>query len=385
MASAVRPSGKPLAVAMLTPTRERCGIADYSRLLESALRALPGVAALNTISVPEGSARIRSGEALAHYLSDERRFAALGARLNSGDVAHIQHQYFFFGGVAPHKNHFRALLKAVRVPLVVTVHEIADGTTAGWKRSLLELTNRRNFLPPVIRQIIVHTEADWEKLRALGVSDARLTVLPVGVPPPLPLPDRDTARAELGLTAKRALLMFGFLSAKKGHALALEALRGLPEDVVLVFAGEKHPDDPSDYVVRLMESIRAPGLENRVVHTGYLRADRVPAIMAAADVALAPFTESSGSASLAHLLAYGLPVVASDIAPHRDLLAQTPGSLRLFSNGQSEALREQIAAVLEDTALRRSLHAGAAQFRRERSFERLAQETLAVYRKAVTE
>lgn len=377
------PSSEPLTVSLLAPNRERCGIGEYSRLLAEALDALPGIATVNRISTPEAATRIGTCGALQNYLPDERRFYALGESLNTGDVAHIQHQYFFFGGVAPHKNHFRALLNAVRVPLVLTVHEIASGGTSGWKRALIALTNRRNFLHPAIRQVVVHTQADACKLRTLGVPEAQLTVLPVAVPPTAPLPNRDTARAALRVDGKQVLLMFGFLSAKKGHFLALEALTHLPDDTILMFAGERHPHDCSDYVARLRASITERGLEERVLITGYLPDDSIPGVMAAADVALAPFTESSGSASLAHLLAYGVPVVASDIPPHRELLSQSPGSLLLFPNGNAASLAQAMQTLLNNRSVNASLKLAAGQYAAERSFAHLAGETLALYRKAI--
>lgn len=368
---------------MLAPVRERCGIGDYSRRLIEALRDLPGIAAVEAVPTPEGAARVSTTAALQHYLADERLFATLGRRLNSTDVAHIQHQYFFFGGVAPHKNHFRALLNAVQTPLVLTVHEIATGIASAWKRALVDHTNRGNFLHPAIRQIIVHTDVDAARLRALGVTQDRLTVLPIAVPAADPLPDRNASRAAFDVTGKRVLLMFGFLSAKKGHFLALEALERLPGDVVLLFAGEQHPDDPTDYVARLKAAIAAKGLEQRARITGYLPQDRIPQVMASADLALTPFLETSGSASLAHLLAYGVPVLASDIAPHRELLAQTPGSLRLFPSEDITALRTGISTLLEDPVQLSALREGAHRFAVERSFMRVAEETLAVYRRAM--
>jgi len=372
-----------LAVAMLAPTRERCGIGDYSRRLAGALESLPEISGIEVVPTPEGAARAGALDALRNYLSDEQRYHALGERLNSADIAHIQHQYFFFGGVAPHKNHFAAVLKAVRVPIVLQVHEIANGGSIGWKRALIEQTNRRNFVHPAIRQIIVHTQADAERLRGIGVAGAQLTVLPLAVPPALPFEDRDAAREALGLNGRRVLLMFGFLSVKKGHLLALEALKRLPDDVVLLLAGEQHPDDSSDYVVRLKAVIAAHGLEKRVQITGYLPAEQVPRVMAVADLAIAPFLESSGSASLAHLLAYRLPVLASDIPPHRELLAENPGSLSLFPVGNPTAMAEQIETLLDDVSLRGSLQEGAARFCAHHSFAHVARKTLEIYRRAL--
>ena len=382
MPSAERTS-QPLAVSMLAPTRERCGIGDYSRLLVGALEELPEISAVKVFSTPEEAGRAGSLAALRNFLADEQRYHMLGERLNTADVAHIQHQYFCFGGVAPHKNHFAAVLKTVRVPIVLQVHEIADGGNVGWKRALIEHTNRRNFVHPAIRQIIVHTQADAERLRAIGVADSQLTVLPLAVPPALPFEDRDAAREALGLTGKRVLLMFGFLAAKKGHFLALEALKMLPDDVVLLLAGEQHPDDSSDYTVRLKKWIATHDLEKRVQITGYLPAVQIPRVMAAADLAIAPFLESSGSASLAHLLAYSLPVLASNISSHRDLLAENPGSLSLFPAGNAAAMAEQIGTLLADVSLRSSLQEEAVQFCAHHAFAHIARETLEIYRRSL--
>ena len=153
--------------------------------------------------------------------------------------------------------------------------------------------------------------------------------------------------------------------------------------MVLLLPGEQHPDDSSDYVVRLKAVIAAHGLEKRVQITGYLPAEQVPRVMAVADLAIAPFLESSGSASLAHLLAYRLPVLASDIPPHRELLAENPGSLSLFPVGNPTAMAEQIETLLDDVSLRGSLQEGAARFCAHHSFAHVARKTLEIYRRAL--
>ncbi len=374
----------PLRVAMFTPVRERCGIADYSRLLVAALRDRADISGVHLVSPPETEGRASSVKAVRNYMADEREYRVLGARLCVGDVVHIQHQYFFFGGVAPHKNHLRAMLDAIPLPIVMTVHEIAGLPGGGWKQTLITRTNRLNFMHPGIRQIIVHTDADAEKLRLLGVAETKLNRLPVAVPKALPMPTASEAKATLGLAGKRVLMIFGFLSVKKGHRLAVKALTHLPEDVVLLVAGEKHPDDHSAGVQPvLQEDMLAAGLHDRVVFTGYLPDDRIPTIMAATDLALAPFTESSGSASLAHLFAYGLPVLASDIPPHREMLALVPGSVALFPANDPAALAEKAFELLTGDSKRDSLRNASAILREERSYARLAEQTTAIYRKAL--
>ncbi len=376
-----------LRVVMLAPARAHCGIGDYSRRLRDALSARPDIAALEMADTPANAYRTSGTDALRHFVADDQRFAALGAQLNASgcDLAHVQHQYFFFGGVAPHKNHARAFFDALTLPLVLTVHEIARPRAGAslLTRQALARVNRANFLHPAIRQWTVHTRADRDHLAALGVDSARIHVIGVGVPAAQTLPEPEAARRALGLEGRRVLTQFGFLSAKKGHRLALDALTRLSDDTLLLFAGEQHPDDHTDYVAGLHAQAKALGVAARVRFLGYVSDADLPTVMAATDVALAPFVESSGSASLAHLLAYTRPIVASDIAPHRELAANAPDALRLFRAGDADDLAAQIAALLDDARLRAQLQTGAQAYAARHSFAAAAAQFAAVYRLAL--
>src|SRR5436309_2703203 len=95
-------------ISMLTSWEERCGIAEYSKGLVEALRASVEVDVVPTSFRPTSRAVS----------------AKMGQALNGAQVAHVQHSYAFFGGMRPRLAGFPDLLAAVRVPLVVTVHEL---------------------------------------------------------------------------------------------------------------------------------------------------------------------------------------------------------------------------------------------------------------------
>jgi glycosyltransferase involved in cell wall biosynthesis len=104
--------------------------------------------------------------------------------------------------------------------------------------------------------------------------------------------------------------------------------------------------------------------------------------MAATDVAIAPFLQSSGSGSLANLLAYGRPIVASGIPPHQEIVRESPACLDLFRSGDADALAAHILALLEDTDRRAALQAAALAYADRHSYVNMARETVAVYRQA---
>src|SRR5205823_4906363 len=124
--------------------------------------------------------------------------------------------------------------------------------------------------------------------------------------------------------------------------LAIDAMRSLPENVTLLIAGGRHFDDGTTYASTVEEAIQKYGLSDRIRITGYLPADEVARVMSATDLALAPFSETSGSGSLALALACARPILASDIPPHREIVDDAPNAIRLFRSEDAAALAEEI-------------------------------------------
>ncbi|MDW8368549.1 MAG: glycosyltransferase, partial [Abditibacteriales bacterium] len=284
---------------MLTTWRIACGIAHYAERLVNELRSQVNV------EVVAVEPRLRSGaDTLRHYAADARYYRRLGEQLNRGDVAHIQHQYVFFGGVAPHRAKFAHVLSAVRVPVVLTVHEVDEGS--GFKAWLVQRLNRRSFLHPHVRHLIVHSASLAASLRRVGVPSEHISVLPMPIPS-MRGHEFSRYKQQLGWENKTVLTLFGFIVARKGYEVALRALRELPKEFVLLIAGGKHFADRTGYVEALQADVHRLGLEERVHITGYLQEEELRDAMSATDIALAPFHAMSASASVAELLGYGKP------------------------------------------------------------------------------
>jgi glycosyltransferase involved in cell wall biosynthesis len=334
----------------------RCGVADYTAHLLPELRRLVEVVPLDEES------------------------AALAGGL---DLVHVQHQYFLFGGVAPWKNRFHRTLNRLRAPVVLTAHEFVEPGGGALRTAAVRLTNRRQFAHPSVRRIIVHTEEDRRRMERSGLPVERVSVVRHGVPPAPVLPDRSEARAALDVEGRFVLTLFGFLSRRKGHSLALEALAGLPGEAVLLLAGGRHPQDGTSYTADLEAEIARRGQGGRARITGYLSEPGVAAVMAATDLALAPFTESSGSGSLALAFSCGKPTLASDIGPHREIIADAPGAIKMFAAGDAGELARGITELMQDPHKTQRLAAGAAAYAAAHSYARMAEETVAVYREAL--
>jgi glycosyltransferase involved in cell wall biosynthesis len=354
---------------MLTSWDERCGIAEYSKGLVEALLASVAVEVVPASFKPAPRAV----------------YAKMGQALNGSEVAHVQHSYAFFGGMRPRLAGFPDLLAAIRVPLVVTVHELDRRATGAYHLpGPVELAykrwfNRHNLLSPRIGAWIVHAEPLAEALRALGVPADRVRLLPMPVPEQVPsghgpLPDAEAARAALGLGGRRVLTILGFLARRKGYDVAIEALSRLGPEYALVCAGDEHAADATGTAAWIRDLAQRAGVGERVIITGFVPGAEIPTIMAASDLILAPFTEMSGSASLHLALGYRKPIIASDLPANRAL-----DCVALFPTGNAAALADAIERLMADGSARVDLQARAAAYAHERGYAALAAATIKIY------
>jgi len=350
--------GRRLRIAMVSSLKDQCGIADYTRYLAAELEKQVEVA----------------------WLVEPGGFAPV---MNEADVVHVQHQYFLFGGVAPWKSTFRRFIEQVTAPVVMTVHEIVTPEGSPPRRLATAAANRMNFRHAAVRAFIVHTQQDRERLAGCGVPPDRIRHIAHGVPPMPPMVDRSAARARLGLTDEFVVTIFGFLSRRKGHTLALEALGKLPANVRLLLAGGRHPDDRTDYVAELERRINESDIAGRARITGYLEPDDAASVMAATDLVLAPFSAGGGSGSLAFAFACGRPILASAIAPHQEINKAEPGALGLFPAGDTDALVQAIRQVIRNPRALTRMTEGSRRYAASHGYDRMADETIAVYHQVV--
>src|SRR4051812_30106980 len=98
-----------MKLAMWTSWQTRCGIASYTASLVEELRAL-GVE-VDVVPVPYTD---RSPQRVEETL----------ARLNAADLVHVQHEYTFYGGVAPRSISLPLYYPRLKVPRVVTAHTV---------------------------------------------------------------------------------------------------------------------------------------------------------------------------------------------------------------------------------------------------------------------
>lgn len=370
---------------MWTSWQTRCGIASYTGSLVESLRSL-GVE-VDVVPVP-------------YTERDPRVEAEALARLNAADLVHVQHEYTFFGGIAPGSSSLPRYYRQLTVPRVVTGHTIFTAAEllrvpheTRWRQRIAKelLSRYPPFRDSVERHpfagaqsVIVHTEAARDRLAARRIPAERIHVMPAGIPSPATVTPEEIAalRERYQLDGHRVATVFGYVTQDKGYETALEALRTLPPIIKLLIAGGTRVERESGYLEQLQETIRSAGLASRVAITGFLDDHQVAAAMAVSDLVLVPHLAANGSYSVMVALGHGKPVLASDLPCFHEIADQSP-CVELFPPEDDHALAERMAFLLASSGIRNRMAADARQFAAERSWDKVAEKTLAIYREAL--
>ena len=241
-----------------------------------------------------------------------------------------------------------------------------DGESPALKRSVL-LTAER-LTAPQTDLVITMNRWDFETAQRYHLGKRVLNLPGVGVDFSkiqwTGTAHREHLREEFYLPPGAFVLIYpAEFSKRKSQAVLIRAIAELPEDVVLVLAGNGV----------LREECRALacdlGVESRVVFPGHLK-DMAP-WYAMADAAVTASRSEGLPFNVMEAMHLGLPVVASAVKGHEDLIRHAETGL-LYPYGDSEACAEAIRSLMYDRDLCQRLgkqaHEDMAQFSIEEVF-----------------
>jgi glycosyltransferase involved in cell wall biosynthesis len=361
-------------VSTYPPTN--CGIAVYSKNYVEAINRLCDV---NVIPVD------RPKIDPLYFLK-----MTLKTRKNA-DIAHIQFDCGFFGTLELFRLSisgfyaplFYFFVKALRGPrLVTTIHELPDVKKTYGGRFL--------YLPMLIYYtiiyrsviafsdlVLVHTNGTLETLKQYArIKNARIIPHACFIKPKFLKNDECKVRA--GLPGKRIITMFGYVNQYKGHDMAIDAMKGLPDDIVLYIAGDGRTPEDKQYVDKLREKVSREGLDGRVFFHGYVKEDDAPGVMCSSDIILMPYRHVVQSGALYYSLAYMKPVLAADIGGFSEV-AREYGCIETFKAGDMEDMNQKILRMLSEKEYVEKLLYKAKKYISDVSMENIALRTCDVY------
>ncbi len=283
---------------------------------------------------------VRIAEALLPLLRDIRQRFAF-------DV--IDAEFFWPDGPAAMR-----LAEALRVPFSIKargsdIHHW--GTQPGIGAEIAAAGRRADGLLAV-------SAALRDEMAGLGMPTERIRVHHTGIDLDCFQPiERAAAKAVLGV-AGPLLVTAGALIERKGQAIAIEALKDVP-GATLMLVGDG-PDRSA-----LEKLAQRLGLADRVRFLGNRPHAELPALLAAADVAIQPSAYEGIANVWVEAMACGTPVVTCDVGGAREAIDR-PQAGRLVAR-EAGAFADAVRALLADPPPQHAVRASAERFSWERN------------------
>ena len=294
---------------------------------------------------------------LAEHVADMLRYRADGAR---PDLVHYQW--------LPVPALDSVLLPPIR-PRVLTAHGVLR--QEAWRE---RLGRGLRCLLELMDAVVTLSEYGARRLRdEAGVDPRKVRVIPHGaldyltrLPEEVPLPD------ELAAAEEPVILCFGLIRPYKGVDVLLEAFRSL-EGAELWIVGR-----PFGMSLEPLREL-ASRVRGRVRFVPRFVSDReLPAYFRRADIVVLPHRDAEQSGVLYVALAFGKPVVMSDVGGFGEVAERGAG--RTVPPGDPAALAAALSDLLADRGARERLAAAAAAAAAgPYSWDAVAAQTLALY------
>jgi len=343
------------------------GIAHYSRYL---LRELSRIAHINLICFfwranNKIFKEIRAFSSLiAHYLAIKK---------TNPDIIHIQfttelYPKFFF-------LIFLLLLKTLRIPLIITQHEVNiekrffQIRTLFYEKPLYKLAD----------VIIVHSEFARNQFKLKGIEENHIITLPHGVHS-TPLVDKFQSRDMIEIDHEAKVILFlGFILPHKGIEYVIAALPNIIQrfpKTLFIVAGETKD---VGYLQALKKLVEEQDLHTNVKFTGYVPEDQLNIYLSSADVVALPYSSITQSGILPLAVGAGIPVVASAVGGLKEVLKKHFVGL-LVPPTDVEKITQAVLKLLSNASLYQLIIKNESNLAKQWSWKNVSKNHVLIYR-----
>ena len=257
-------------------------------------------------------------------------------------------------------------------PAVVNICHgyLFDDDTPLFRRLLLSAAEK--FTAPVTDLLMTMNDYDdrLARKKKLGKKIVRIPGMGVdfGRLDPEPEAGRELRR-ELGFSEKNILLVYGAeFSKRKNQAMLIRAMRLLPRETVLLLPGE---GTMRSECMALAEKL---GVSERVVFPGHVPMGEW---LSAADIAVSSSRSEGLPFHMMEAMYAGLPVAASRVKGHTDLITEGENGFLFSFNGEEECA-EAVRKLL-DGETRADMGRNAAESVKRYSLKQVFPQVMAAY------
>ena len=234
-------------------------------------------------------------------------------------------------------------LAALQKPVIVLLHHPLADETGLAPDTANELYQREKYNLRYAQAVIVTSQKTKDILIAqYDVKADGITVAEPGVTKP----DRITIRSPLSPDKPAKLLSVGGISPRKNYGLVLDALALLHAQHNWIWTIAGRLDDKSE-TERLQKKTQDLGLSEQVHWLGSVSDPHLVTLYHESDILLYPSHYEGYGMALDEALAYGLPVLASDIIP--SARTQASPAIRCLDPLNPRAWCEALSDLLNNT------------------------------------
>ncbi len=299
---------------------------------------------------------------------------------SSFQILLLQHEFGLFGGESG--EYLISLLENVKKPVISVLHSIPSSQKE--RHHILILKQ----LSPFFQRMITMCEIGKKRLQKIcKVPSSKILVIPHGTIS-FPRISQKEAKKKLALDKNILILVFGFITPKKGYEETVFAFsKILPHfpKAKLVFLGGPHPLHPDkNYLQRFRLFVKKMKLENSVkIFTKFVPLELFKIYYKAADIFISPHLKKDqiSSGPLTFALGAGKAIVSTNYDYAKDLLRGKRGIL--VPIGNVNAMAKAILKILKEPKLKKELEKRAFELGRRLSWEKVVVKYLKLFEKVL--
>ncbi|MFC1940379.1 glycosyltransferase family 4 protein [Chloroflexota bacterium] len=181
----------------------------------------------------------------------------------------------------------------------------------------------------------------------------------------------------------KIVLCVGGIMERKNQLTAVKAIARVVSthpEVKLVFVGRI---SERNYFDAMRRFIAENGLTDHVEFKGEVTKQALYSAYSNASLFMFPTTSEIQPTVIIEALAFGLPIIASNIGANLKVLSQKEGSAFMVEPYDVDGIAAAVVRLLEDGSLRKAMSQKAEELAQSLSYEKVAVQTLTLYNKLV--
>src|SRR5690348_3657370 len=240
----------------------KCGIATFTSDLLAAVQSAHSESRCLAVSVNDIPEGYEYPDVVRFEVEEQDVSSYLRAadflNISNVDVVCLQHEFGIFGG--PAGSHILALLRELRMPVVVTLHTVLREPRTDQRLVMQEL------IALSTRLVVMSARGRQTLEEVYHAPPAKIDLIHHGIPD-IPFVDPNDLKEQFGVQGRTVLFTFGLLSPNKGIEHVLNALPGIVEEfpnVVYMVVGATHPNEVRERGEAYRVSLEILAAKNKV-------------------------------------------------------------------------------------------------------------------------